>query len=479
MPLDHAAPHETDIAVIGAGPAGLAAAAFAAEAGANVVLLDEQMEAGGQIYRGVGSASEARLRLMGADYRGGKALLAPLASDRIRHICDATVWEVTREKSISYSVGGMAHQMTARRIIVATGATERPMPFPGWTLPGVLTAGAGQVLLKTAGLLPPQPVVLCGSGPLLYLVGVQLLAAGQTVAALVDTTPNGNLRRALPYLLGGFRGHPTLRKGLGLLWRLRRSGLPLFRAATALHAVGAERIEALSFTAGGREHQIECATLLIHTGVVPNVQISRSLDLDHDWDDLQGCWRPRVDLMGRSSVADIFVAGDGAGIAGAEAAVPSGRLAAMAALEGLPGVRQGLERQTTQERKALERHRGVRPFLDALFAPATDFLEPPDATIVCRCEEVTAGQIRGFVDLGCLGPNQAKSYGRCGMGPCQGRYCGLTVSNLIAAERGVPTSDVGYFRLRPPLKPITIGELASMDRSVDSGETDHDQAPAA
>ena len=477
--LPETPPLEADIAVIGAGPAGLSAAAFAAKAGARAVLLDEQMEAGGQIYRGVGSASKTQLELLGKDYRAGKTLLEPLASDRIDHIRGATVWEVTREKTVSYSVNGMAAQLAAKCIIVATGATERPMPFPGWTLPGVLTAGASQILMKTAGLVPPQPLVLCGSGPLLYLVGVQLLAAGQKIEAVVDTTPSGNLGRALPQFAGALTGVRTLRKGLGLLWRLRRSGIPFFRCATELEALGTDRIETLSFRSGGRAHRIDCATLLIHTGVVPNVQISRSLDLEHDWDRRQGCWRPRLDSMGRTSAEGIFIAGDGGGIAGAEAAVPSGRLAAIAALEELQGVAAGHEQKARQERSALQRHLGVRPFLDALFAPAPAFLSPPDQTIVCRCEEVTAGQIRDFVRLGCLGPNQAKSYGRCGMGPCQGRYCGLTVSHIIARERGVQTADVGYFRLRPPLKPITIGELASMrQRIADDGE-DNDRTSAA
>jgi NADPH-dependent 2,4-dienoyl-CoA reductase/sulfur reductase-like enzyme len=233
-----------------------------------------------------------------------------------------------------------------------------------------------------------------------------------------------------------------------------------YRGATALRAEGEGRIEALSFTAGGRSHRVAAAALMIHTGVVPNVQLTRSLNLEHDWDPLQHCWRPRIDGMGRTSAEGILVAGDSAGIAGADAAVPAGRLAAIAALEALGRAPRASAYDT---RKALDRQLAPRAFLDALYAPAPEFLDPPDETVVCRCEEVTAGQIRGFVDLGCLGPNQAKAYGRCGMGPCQGRYCGLTVSHVIAARRGCSVPEVGHFRIRPPIKPVTIGELAAMD----------------
>lgn len=462
----------TDLAIIGAGPAGLAAAATAAARGASVTILDEQPEGGGQIYRRVGSASPARIGVLGADYEAGARLLSALDADGVTHIPGATVWEVTRERTIFFSVGGRAHELSAKRIIMATGATERPMPFRGWTLPGVLTAGAAQILLKSSGLLPAKPVVLAGSGPLLYLMAVQLLAAGVAPAAIVDTTPAANRRAALRHLLPALSGHRLLRKGLGLLWKIRRSGVPHHRCATGLVARGEGRVEELSFSNAAGQQTIRCQTLLLHTGVVPNVQISRSLGLEHRWDASQMCWAPVLNGTGGTALEGIWIAGDGAGISGAEAAVPAGRLAAMAALSSVDGVSPAGPAETAVEQAALRRLNAVRPFLDSLYAPAPEFLAPADDTIVCRCEEVTAGQIREFVGLGCLGPNQAKSYGRCGMGPCQGRYCGLTVSHVIAAARGVPVADVGYFRLRPPLKPVTLGELASMheeDTAADAG----------
>ncbi len=457
-------PAETEVAVIGTGPAGLAAAEVLGAAGAGVMLLDEQPAPGGQIYRGLGSATPARLRVLGKDYAAGRGLLAALDRPGVSFTGGATVWEVTRGRSVSFSVAGVARQVAARQLILATGATERPMPFPGWTLPGVMTAGAGQILLKTSGLLPPVPLVLAGSGPLLFLLAAQYLAAGQEIAALVETTPPANRFLALPHLPGALAIPRYLLKGIGLLARIRRAGIPHFRAASGLRAEGEGRVEALSFTAEGRAHRLPCAALLIHCGVVPNVQASRALNLDHAWDERQKCWRPRLDRFGRTGADGILIAGDGGGITGAEAAAHGGRLAALAALAGLGRIDTAeLDRRAAPERRALERHLRARPFLDALYAPSPEFLDPPDETILCRCEEVTAGKVRDFADLGCLGPNQAKAFGRPGMGPCQGRYCGLTVASVIAARRGVPVAEVGYYRIRPPLKPVTLGELAAMD----------------
>ncbi|MCB1478050.1 MAG: FAD-dependent oxidoreductase [Rhodobiaceae bacterium] len=464
-----------DVAIIGAGPAGLAAAGVLGQAGCSVTLLDEQAEPGGQIYRGIGSASGPRKSVLGADYAAGASLLPSLAHDSVTHIAGATVWEVTPERDIYYSQAGKASGLKAEHVLVATGATERPMPFPGWTLPGVMTAGAGQILLKTAGMLPPSPCVLAGSGPLLFLIAAQYLAAGFKIDAIVETTPRGNLAKALPHLPGALLNNKYLRKGLAMLASLRKAGIPHYKASTSLVAEGDGQVEALKFTSGGKPHRLACASLLIHNGVVPNVQISRSLNLDHAWDSLQHCWHPVTDASGATSLAGFRVAGDGGGIAGAEAAAHGGRLAALAILEDLGKITGG-ERQarSSDDSAALKWHGRARPFLDALYAPAREFLEPADSTIVCRCEEVTAGKIREFVDLGCLGPNQAKSFGRAGMGPCQGRYCGLTVSSVIAAKLGKEMDEVGYYRIRPPLKPITLRELASMDLDDDA-----DERPAA
>ncbi len=452
-----------DLAVIGAGPAGMAAARVAAEAGARVVLLDEQPASGGQIYRAITTGGAERGDVLGPDYLAGAELARGLDHPNIRHVAGATVWRVSAEREIAFSRDGAAHLLRARRILLATGAIERPFPFPGWTLPGVMTAGAAQILLKSAGVVA-RDAVLAGSGPLLYLIAQQMIAAGAPPAALVENRAEGGLPAAIRHLPGALRGWRMLAKGVKLLAAIRRAGVRRYTGVTGLRAEGDGAIERLRFAVDGREHALPCKTLLIHQGVVPNVQISRSLRLAHDWDPAQRCWRPRLDAWGGTGIDAIAIAGDGGGIGGAKAAEHQGRLAALEALRALGRIDAATrDRRAEPERRALALELAIRPFLDALYAPPKEALVPSDDTVVCRCEEVTAGDIRGYAGLGCIGPNQAKAFGRPGMGPCQGRYCGLTVAEVLADARGVSPEEVGYFRQRAPIKPVTLGELASLD----------------
>jgi len=440
--------------IVGGGPAGLAAADTALAHGMKVMLLDEQPGPGGQIYRNIADTDEARVKILGADYAHGESLLSVLKRDGLDYRPGAVVWEVTPDRIVYFTEGGRARSVAADRIILATGALERPMPIPGWTLPGVMTCGAAQILLKTGGIVA-EGAVLAGSGPLLLLIATQMLVAGARIGAIVETTPARNYLGALSYLPGALRATGYLRKGMAMTVALRRAGISWYKGAHGLRAGGADRVESLHFVAGGKTRELHCNALLLHQGVVPNVQITRSLRLNHDWDDMQRAWWPRLDEWGETALAGIFVAGDGGGIVGARASAVQGRLAALRATDAPAG-------EATPLRRALVRELAIRPFLDRLYWPAAEFLRPGDGTIVCRCEEVLAGQIRDHVRIGCLGPNQAKAYSRAGMGPCQGRICGLLVSEIIAGARDVSPDEAGYYRIRAPIKPVTVGELATL-----------------
>lgn len=458
-----------DLAIIGAGPAGMAAAATAAETGLTVCLLDEQLRAGGQIYRDVARAADLRGTLLGRDYTYGKRLVADLARDGITHLPGAVVWAIEEGFRISCTragaaaqVEGAAAQVEADRVLIATGALERPMPLPGWTLPGVMTAGAGQILLKQSGVVARR-AVLVGSGPLLYLVAAQMVRADAPPLALVETQTRADLLRAARHLGGALRGWRYMLKGLGLLSEIRRARVPRFAAATDIAIEGTDRAEAVAFTSRGRAHRIACDTVFLHHGVVPNTQAARALGVSHRWNAAQHCFSAVLDDWGQSDVAGVLIAGDGAGIGGAKLAEIAGRLAALRVAEDLGRIdRATRDRRAAPLWAARARERAVRPFLDAAYPPAAQALAPDDATVICRCEEVTAGAIRDHARLGCLGPNQAKAFGRAGMGPCQGRYCGLTVTEILAAANGRDQDATGYFRIRPPLKPVTLGELAAM-----------------
>lgn len=470
-----------DLIVIGAGPAGMAAAAEAAGLGLSVTVLDEQPAAGGQIYRAVTQGGARRGAILGQDYLDGAGLAQAMLASGARHVTGAVVWNIEPDDqgiTVTWSQDGRAAQMRAARLILATGALERPVPIPGWTLPGVMTAGAGQILLKASGIVA-QRAVLAGSGPLLYLLAAQMVRAGTPPLALVETQSFGDTVRAMPQLVAGLRGWRTLLKGLGLLAELRRAGIRRVTAARDLAVEGQDRATALRFNSGGRTQRIACDTILLHQGVVPNTQASRALRLDHDWIAAQHSFAPRTDAWGQTSHPGIFVAGDGAGIAGAVAAAEAGRLAAIQVAHQLGRIDAGKRDARAQGPAGrLAAERALRPFLDTAYPPAAQVLAPADDTIICRCEEVTAGQVRGWAKMGCTGPNQTKAFGRVGMGPCQGRYCGLSVTALLAAAQAMPPAEVGAYRIRPPLKPVTLGEVASLDAAGRRAEPAQDRGAA-
>ena len=466
---------QCDLLVVGAGPAGLAAATLAAKLGVDTVLLDEQAAPGGQIYRAITTTPVTDRSILGEDYWHGATLVPPFQQSGARYVPGATVWAVAQRTApesaegfeVAYSVAGEARIVHARRLLLATGAQERPFPIPGWTLPGVITAGAAQILLKSSGVVPSDRTVLAGCGPLLYLVAWQYLNAGVKVDALLETTPPGRMGQALPKVWGFLRS-PYLGKGLKLL-RAVKAAVPIVKGVTALEALGDGKLQNVRYTAGGVTKILPADQLMLHQGVVPNVNLSRAVGVAHRWNEALDCWEPEVDGWGTTAVDGIGMAGDGAGIAGAVAAEHRGRLAALQAAHLLGRIdARKRDSEAAAPREALARAVRGREFFDTLYKAPEAFRRPTGDTIVCRCEEVTAAQVRETVKLGCSGPNQMKAFLRCGMGPCQGRFCGLTVAEIIAEERGVPTEEVGYYRLRFPTKPLTLGELASLPQTDDS-----------
>lgn len=452
-----------DLIVIGAGPAGMSAATAAATLGLKTVLLDEQPQAGGQVYRAVDRADPRVAQLLGPDYRHGATLTQALRASGAEVRYDTLVWDVARDLTVTALQGGRALQLRAPQLIAATGAIERPSPIPGWTLPGVLNAGAAQIAMKGAGSVPAGPVVLAGAGPLLLLVACQLLDAGVSIAALVETSPAANRRAALRHGVAALAAWPYLAKGLKMVARLRAARVPWFVRATDLRVLGTDRAQGLAFVARGRTVEVAADTVLLHHGVIPSTQLSRLLRVRHAWSDDQLAWQVATDAHGQTSLPGLRVAGDGMAIAGARAAQASGVLAALGAAHALGRIDHAeLASHSAPWRRALAAELKIRPFLDALYRPPRFVTEPADGTVVCRCEEVTAGRVREMARLGCQGPNQTKFFSRCGMGPCQGRVCGTVVTQLLASELGQPPEAVGAYRIRAPLKPVPLGALAAL-----------------
>lgn len=460
-----------DLVIVGAGPAGMTAAATGCQLGLSTLLLDENSGPGGQIYRAIGTTTLRARALLGEDFWRGAVLLEELDRSTVDYAPLTTVWYAARAEGsdlfeIGISLGGRTRMIRARQLVLATGAMERPVPIPGWTLPGVMTAGAAQIALKSGSLVPSGRTVIAGCGPLLYLLVAQLHAAGARVDTLLDTAPLDNQWSALRDL-PDFLLSPYLLKGMKLLRTVRRA-LRIVRGVTSLRADGKDRLSSVSYTSStGEAFDIPADTLLLHQGVVPNVNLSSAAGCRHEWDDVQLAWRPQVDEWLSSTVSGIAIAGDGAGIAGAESAQLRGRLAVIGAAHRLGQLdNERRDRLAAPVLAALKQAERGRRFLDVLYRPARVFRVPTQENIiVCRCEEVTAGRIREAMTLGTPGPNQLKTFLRCGMGPCQGRMCGLTVTEMIADARGVAPQQVGYYRLRPPVKPITLAELATLPKT--------------
>lgn len=445
-----------DLIIVGAVPAGVSAAIETSTRGLRVLLLDENAAPGGRIWQALENRTP-----QDDDDRAAAETLRSFRACGAEARWRATVWAIEPDGTVFWSDDDGAHAEQAGCVLLATGTTERPLPIPGWTLPGVMTVGAAQIAWKTAGLVPDGATWIAGQGPLLLLYAVQALRAGGRIAGILDLSDGMAPLRAVRHWRGALVGMPELLKGLGWRRAVARAGVPWI-SASELRAEGEGVLQRIRFRAGGRERSEAADLLLLHDGVIPSVQITRALGCAHQWDAGQRCWRPVCDEWGVTSLPNVLVAGDGAGIGGAQAAALSGRIAALQAAL-LCGRIDAAARDLAAAplRRARARRLALRPLLDALYAPLRHRLA--DHTLVCRCEEVTAGNVRDAARLGCLGLNQLKAFTRCGMGPCQGRMCGPTAAAVLAEARGVPVAEVEPYRTRFPTKPVTVGEVAGVE----------------
>jgi bacterioferritin-associated ferredoxin len=256
----------------------------------------------------------------------------------------------------------------------------------------------------------------------------------------------------------------ALGKGTGMLRRLKRAEIERVSGVTqiAIHAGEHGRVASVEYVVKGQTQRIDTALVLLHQGVVPNTQFSRAMGAAHRWEGPEDCWVPITDAWGELAGTGVFIAGDGRGIVGAKAAAIQGRLVALAVAARIGRMpSEERDRAAKPEWHALDAETAVRPMLNLLYRAKPENRVPKDDVVVCRCEEVDAAEIRHAVALGCQGPNHVKTFTRCGMGPCQGASCGLTVTELIAEASRLSPDAVGAFRIRPPIKPVTLKQLAN------------------
>lgn len=453
-----------DVIIVGAGPAGLAAGRCLAEMGIKVLTLDEQHRVGGQIYRRVETASDGTLQVLGEEYRRGLDLAGRFHKSGAEYEGGATVWNVEEDGRIAYSRNGKSEEVQAGYVIIATGAMERPFPLPGWILPGVMGAGAANNLAKEAGLVPTGKVVLAGSGPLLLLEASVLVKKGVNITAILETTAKVPSAKTLPHLVPALRRTDFLLKGLKMLREIKKAGVPHYQGVSDIGALGKEKVEAVEALVSGQKQTFPADLLLLHFGVIPNVHIFRLIGCTMQWNEEQRYWFPACDSWGRTNFEKIFAAGDGAGVSGAVAAEYRGELTALEVARCL-GIIPVYERDAlAAPLLAGIKHDGLpRPFIDAMYAPKMNGKYFKDETVLCRCENIRVSDVRKAVAEGVQEVNEMKIVTRCGMGPCQGRMCGPALAEIIAAEFGTSPALVGQLKVRTPLKPVPIREIAEME----------------
>lgn len=422
--------HFPSVAVLGAGPAGLTAAVHAAEAGASVLLLDENPRPGGQIWR-CDHATGAPPPAHDMHRRAHDAGVSTLVGARVVHAGPPT-------RLFALDADDRVHDIRAEDVVLATGARELLLPFPGWTLPGVMGAGGLQALAKNGLDVRDRRIVVAGSGPLLLAVAAALRERGGRILAIVEQAPRRRVLGLGPRLLA----HPSkLARGLKLTHALR--GVRRLYSSWIVSADGSsddgESLASIDVHTPGGSESIPCDLVAYGCGLVPQTEVAQSL----------GCRLESgaigVDQDQRTSVDHVFAAGEVCGVAGLDAALVEGAIAGLAAA-GRTAAASGLRRRRDRER------RFARTFLAAWTLDDRLRALPTDDTIVCRCEDVPFGAVRFHTD-----PRDAKLRTRCGMGPCQGRMCGPALRWILGWRLDT---------VRPPYSPVPLEALATIGACV-------------
>jgi len=442
-----------DLAIVGGGPAGVSAALAAAGRGLNIVLIDERKAAGGQYFKPVAGPHDPAT--LDAQHRAGGALRAQLAASDARHLTGTTIWHARAEGDVfelGLYDGTTARLLHARALILATGAYERPPMVPGWTLPGVMTVGAAQTLIRSHQTVPGARIVIAGQGPLGLQLAAELCRMGTPPVAVLERA-RPTRAATLPHVLAAARADAALvASGAGYRARLARAGVPVFEGweARAFHADGSGRAGRLTAAriATGKTRDFTADTFCVGEGFLPQTELARALGCATRQDPETGFLLPDRDEGGASSQPGVWIAGDGGGMGGAQVALAQGTLAGAAAAAHL-GAQPP---DTAAARAALARARRFQAALWKTYAAPARTAAPDDAAMLCRCESVTFGAARAAIAQGAGDLGALKRLTRLGMGRCQGRYC----SGPAALLTGTPT----LFAPQTPARPVPAAAIA-------------------
>lgn len=475
-----------DIAILGGGPAGLSAAQTATSNGASVILIDDAQTLGGHFFKELpgnfnsitkGKYQKKHLEL---DERR-----QAIIQSGVEILLGTRVWGIFDENGISLKDRKKQSQTNfilylddssediasvhAQSLILAPGVYDRPLPFPGWELPGVVTPGAVQMQIEKQGLLPGQRVLVAGSGPLQLIVAAALALHGVEVVALLDTC---GMFEKVPGVIGALGGLwsrlPEAVESLGILTRHR---VPMLFRHAVYRALGTAeagvtgavvgKVDADGHPISGTQREYQVDTICVAYGFIPSIAMTLHLGCKHIYDSNLQAFFPEHDANLQTSVPGIFVAGDVTGAGGKPLAILQGTLAAISALEGQNKISQ---EQASRERKhlapAIQREKRFARWLWSRYRVRTGLLElADDKTCLCRCETVSVGDVRKSMENGSQDLYGVKLRTRLGMGQCQGRYCTSNAALFLAAQTGKPVSKIGTPSIRPPIFPVRLKDI--------------------
>jgi len=470
-----------DLAVIGGGPAGMEAAVTAAEHGVKTILIDNFPNPGGQYYKAMPDAF--KLGNMTKTEKDGAFLYEMVRALPVTLVKNALVWGIfPDEKQGGWLVAiygeNAPRKIHAKTLVLATGAYDTPVAFPGWTLPGVITAGAALVMTKTQRIAPGKRALVAGTGPLLLSAAAHLIDAGVKIDAVCEVSRP--IFKAIPHVFTALGQLGRISEGITYMSKMVAAGTPYKMGWTILEARGGDRVEEAVIARvdqtcreiPGTRKTLPVDTVIVGFHLIPNTGLARMLGCQFEYALEKGGWVPLRDETMQSSLPGVFIAGDGAGIGGAELARLEGRTAGLASAVHIG---KASEQQAGgvfgKFKHELQAQRAYARMLGALFTPQP-FLSnlATDETLVCRCEEITLREVKEAVAAGARTIGEVKMITRTGMGNCQGRMCERNVANAIvaalAAERATP-EQVGCFSIRPPLHPLPVEALAEAAEDLD------------
>jgi NADPH-dependent 2,4-dienoyl-CoA reductase/sulfur reductase-like enzyme len=473
---------EVELVVVGAGPAGIEAAITASESGADVTLIDSSPRPGGQFYQQVPKPFQTTSH--DEHQTKGQQLFNRLNSSNVRVLNNTLVWGIfegiqPRTWYLTLHGSDAPNRLSARAVILATGAYDRSIPFPGWDLPGVITAGATLRMLKNQRVLPGKRFVLSGTGPLQLQTAAYLIQAGAEVIAVCESSTS-LLWCSIPYLPSVWGQWGRIKEGANFLKTLFQAQVPYRFGWTITSAHGEDRVNKVAIQKLGKNNRPisqpeiiqDVDTVVVGFGLTPQTELCRLLGCTLEYQEQRGGFVPRRNERMQTSCPGIYAVGDGAGIGGAENAVIEGRIAGYAVSAELGRIEEITAQQMiSRKKKSIRREQRFARMLGSLFSPSPGlFTLAGEDTIICRCEQVTLGEIQEAIVFGAQSVNDIKSIARTGMGNCQGRTCGSILAQILAAETGKSMEEGRYLNIRPPIHPIPLHAIEEYGEDSDQSD---------